>query len=77
MKPGKTAPRYVLPEGKTCMDEVKEVIHMPKFDAKNAIGDEYKSIQIDHEIIRDLGLYVAGIAKMYRNNPFHNFEHAW
>lgn len=59
------------------MDEVKEVIHMPNFDARNAIGDEYKTIRIDPEIIQDLSAYVAGVAKMYRHNPFHNFEHAW
>ena len=77
IKASKQAPTYIPPEGKTCMDEVKEVIHMPKFDAKQAIGDEYKSVQIDPVIIRDLGEYVTGVAKMYRNNPFHNFEHAW
>ena len=65
------------PEGKTCMDEVKEVIHMPKFDTKHAIGDDYKSVQIDPDMTRELGLYVTGIAKLYRCNPFHNFEHAW
>lgn len=73
-KTSKHAPSYNPPEGTTCMDEVKEVIHMPKFDAKRAHGDDFKRIQIDAGILQELGDYVTGIAKMYKQNPFHNFE---
>jgi hypothetical protein len=67
VKPSKDAPKYIPPPDKTCMDEVKEVIHMPKFDDNKVNnGDDYKSIQIEHEITRDLGAYVAGVAKLYR-----------
>ncbi|CAB9518147.1 Receptor-type guanylate cyclase gcy [Seminavis robusta] len=67
------APTYHPPEGKTCMDEVKEVIRMPKTVAKS---DERKVSEIPDEALHELGEYVTGIALMYRNNPFHNFEHA-
>lgn len=72
------APSFIPPDGSTCMDEVQDFIHMPKFGdhAKKAHTDDYRRIQIDDDITQELGEYVAGIAKMYRHNPFHNFEHA-
>ena len=50
---------------------------MPKFDAKvaTALGDR-ESIDIDPDIISELREYVTLIASAYRDNPFHNFEHA-
>jgi hypothetical protein len=69
------APAYKPPEGQTCMDEVKEVIRMPKFDAKTANQtDDCRQIEIDDDVLRELGEYVTGIALMYRKNAFHNFE---
>lgn len=72
------APSFIPPDSSTCMDEVQDYIHMPKFGdhAKKAHTDDYRRIQIDDDIAQELGEYVAGIAKMYRHNPFHNFEHA-
>lgn len=64
-------------EVSTVLEEVTEIIRLPSFNAR-----AYKK-QIDPETI-DLGpavesqlkRYVSIIAAMYRNNPFHNFEHA-
>ena len=57
------------------MDEVKEVIHMPKFDAKAADqADDWKQVEISSDVLRELGEYVTGIALMYRKNAFHSFE---
>jgi len=59
------------------MDEVKEVIEMPKFNAKLAHQNgKYKEIKIDEIVARELREYVGIIASMYRRNPFHNFDHA-
>lgn len=57
------------------MQEVKEVIHMPKFDSKKKAHQTggYKDIVIDEDFVADLGIFVTAIASMYRNsNPFHN-----
>jgi hypothetical protein len=68
---------YTPSEGKTCLDEVTEVIRLPKFEAKAAaIGDEYKKVQISETVKAQLREYVSIIASSYRDNSFHNFEHA-
>ena len=73
----KTPLVYTQPEGKTCLDEVTEVIMLPQFDAKAAaFRDEYKNVQISQNVKAQLRDYVSTIASMYRGNPFHNFEHA-
>jgi hypothetical protein len=63
------------PEGKACLDEVTEVIKLPKFDAKVAALENKEKI-INSEVSSQLREYVSVIASMYHDNPFHNFEHA-
>jgi len=50
------------------MDEVKEVIRMPRFDSKKVADNssQFKSLEVDDAVIKNLGEYVAGIATMYR-----------
>ena len=71
---------YCPPEGRTCMQEVKTVIAMAKFDSKKAsftTEGDYTKVTLDAEAVSGLREYVATISTMYRdNNPFHNFEHA-
>jgi hypothetical protein len=63
--------------GETILDEVTEIIALTKFDAKAAVKQEdVESIQIDEKVFAQLSSYVSSIAAMYRDNPFHNFEHA-
>jgi hypothetical protein len=72
-----TAVTYFPPEGKTCLDEVTEVIKLPKFDAKlAALENNKKEVEISSEVSSQLREYVSVIASMYHDNPFHNFEHA-
>ena len=56
--------------------EVKEIISLPRFDAgavrKQRSPDE---IELDPKITSQLRLFVSSIAKMYKANPFHSFEH--
>ena len=64
-------------EGQTILDEVEERIALPEFDsavAKRQLSPE--QIELDPAIQAQLYEYVAAIAAMYRDNPFHNFEHA-
>lgn len=49
------------------MDEVKEVIDMPHFNAKIAdFSKDYASVEIAPQAIDNLRAYVAAIASMYR-----------
>jgi hypothetical protein len=68
---------YVPPAGKTCLDEVAEVIKLPKFDATLfAKARDWQSIELEQIVSKQLHKYIEIIASMYRSNPFHNFEHA-
>jgi len=62
-------------EGKTCLDEVQDVMHMQDFSAKivDAALDS-KLVEVPFDIAEALREYVGIIAKKYRDNPFHNFE---
>jgi hypothetical protein len=57
---------------------VKEVIMMPTFDASSRApkGDALQLVQVDGVVVRELEEYVTAIASMYKQNSFHNFNHA-
>ena len=76
-KKGEELPTYQPEAGSTALDEVVEVITLPNFDAKAvAKAENYRHIELDPMLSRQLRDYVQTIASMYRNNPFHNFAHA-
>ena len=56
------------------VEEVAEIIALPKFSSTTETEGE--SVKIKEEVEAQLHDFVASIAKLYRNNPFHNFEHA-
>jgi hypothetical protein len=58
----------------TPLDEVQEIIRMPVF--KRCTGAEIKDVGLGDAVLEQLREYVSAVASMYRNNPFHNFEHA-
>jgi class 3 adenylate cyclase len=59
------------------LDEVKEIIELPQFDAKAAKNQlDIDSIELDARVPMQLEEYVMTIGSGYRENPFHNFEHA-
>lgn len=64
-------------KGKTVIDEVVEIIHLPKFDSKVAANEvDSNSVELPPEALKQLRDFVEKICSMYRDNPFHNFEHA-
>ena len=68
---------YKPSEGNVCLDEAQNVIRMPKFDATTALAIlDYGDADVGPNIVAELREYVSIIASSYRNNPFHNFEHA-
>lgn len=62
------------PDGQTVLEEVREIITLPKFDASAARKQEEK--ELNPVLKEQLHDYVSTLASMYRDNPFHNYEHA-
>ena len=64
----------------TVMDEVKEIIQLPRFDnevAKQKEKLDLSAIKLDKAVTDQLRSYVTMLAGLYHENvPFHNFEHA-
>jgi len=59
------------------LDEVKEIIMLPEFDSKAARRQEdWEKVILPHKVVDQLFNYVSCVANLYRDNPFHNFEHA-
>ena len=55
------------------LDEVREIIRLPEFDAK-AAKNASAEVEIDPVVVTQLSQYVSCVAKMYQKNSFHNFE---
>jgi 3'5'-cyclic nucleotide phosphodiesterase len=66
---------YCPNEGTTPLDEVKEIISLPKFQKAKMPKDPSKLV-LDPAVVKQLFDFVSTIATKYRSNPFHNFEHA-
>lgn len=66
--------RRLLHNGVRALDEVKEVVFLPKYDDTKRQVDE-KSVELNDIVTSQLQEYLQTIAQMYHSNPFHNFEH--
>ena len=65
-----------LPEDHTVIDEVTEVVTLPRFD-ENALNSAFtEAPPLSAEVREQLHDYITCIANMYHNVPFHNLEHA-
>jgi class 3 adenylate cyclase len=63
--------------GQFPIDEVHEIITLPEFDKTlNHQSVDAAEITISPSVIQELKDYVTWVASMYKNNPFHNFDHA-
>jgi hypothetical protein len=63
--------------GATVLDEVAEIITLPKFNANP--GSKHvdpASVDLGRTVKRQVHEYVSFVADVYQKNPFHNFEHA-
>lgn len=56
------------------MEEVVEVIELPSFAQEGDATPE--NVELSPIVIQQLKAFVETISFMYRDNPFHNFEHA-
>ena len=62
-----------LRHGRHVIQEVIEVITLPKFDDVAANASESGNEVLSDAVVRQLHEYVTEIAKSYKPNPFHNF----
>jgi len=61
--------------GTMIVEEVAEIITLPEFDAQACAGNA-TSVCLPEKVVEQVHSYVGTVAGMYRDNPFHNFEHA-
>ncbi|CAB9523362.1 Receptor-type guanylate cyclase gcy [Seminavis robusta] len=62
---------------KVMLDEVREVITMPRFDPEAYANQvDPKTINLGQKVETQLREYVQVVASLYQSNPFHNFHHA-
>eukprot|EP00977_Amphora_coffeiformis_P015123 scaffold4420_cov187-Amphora_coffeaeformis.AAC.18 len=57
------------------MSEVTEIITLPQFELTDKTIDPSR-IELSEDVVNQLRNYVQTLSAMYRENPFHNFEHA-
>lgn len=63
--------------GANTLDEVKEIIALPKFDPKAShVDQDTDSVELDAKVTSQLRDFVQTVASLYHDNAFHNFEHA-
>jgi hypothetical protein len=58
------------------LDEVVDIITLPKFDAKLADKEDTCKVELSEIVFEQLHSFVMALASLYLDNPFHNFEHA-
>jgi class 3 adenylate cyclase len=61
--------------GRLAKDEVVDIISFPKLEPPSMEIDP-DSVELKPEVLSQLRNFISTIAAMYRNNPFHNYEHA-
>eukprot|EP00980_Cylindrotheca_fusiformis_P002324 scaffold541_cov138-Cylindrotheca_fusiformis.AAC.7 len=63
--------------GDTVLEEFVPIIPLKRFDASDlSKRQQASSIDIGEEAKTQLRNYLANVASMYQDNPFHSFEHA-
>jgi hypothetical protein len=68
-------PSLPLTSNSKILDEVKEVVELPKFDADSVLKSD-NQVSAPPLVRSELRDYVAQTAGSYYDNPFHNFQHA-
>lgn len=59
----------------SALDEVKEIISLPKFRESAVSQEDPENIELPNGVAEQLHDYVCNIAAIYHDNSFHNFEH--
>jgi hypothetical protein len=61
-------------DGHMPVEEVAEIIQLPDFDERAIRQVDPDTVILSPEVTAQCRSYVALLASMYRDNPFHNFE---
>lgn len=63
--------------GEIPLQEVREIIHLPDYNKRKSMkAVDPDTVTITDEVVTQLHDLVGSIAALYRDNPFHSFEHA-
>jgi hypothetical protein len=69
--------QFGLDRAELPIDEVIDIITLPKFDKNVAKRQaDIKTIKLSEQVVDQLHSLIAEIALLYKDNPFHNFDHA-
>jgi class 3 adenylate cyclase len=60
--------------GTTAISEMTQIIEIPEFNPK--MYNNTQPVELDPQIRQQLFDFVSDISQLYRDVPFHNFEHA-
>jgi hypothetical protein len=66
---------FMQEKSRLTMDEVAEIITLPDFHECGGVAVHDDEIELPSLVVQQLHDYVCNIAALYRENPFHNFEH--
>lgn len=64
-----------LRKGKMVFDEVAEIIKLPHYNQASVDRSKFPA-KLSDDVVQEIRLFVSCIAKLYPDNPFHNFDHA-
>ena len=68
------SPTLMPVDGQNSLEEVAEVIYLPRFNQKTfADAQNASEVHISFEVLDQLKDYISAIANLYRDNAFHNF----
>ncbi len=70
----KREPTVRIEPGQTVLDEVAEIISLPRKASR--YQQDPNNVDLGEDVVKQLYRFVRDIARMYRDNPFHNFDHA-
>ena len=67
VKKGDEAVKYLPPKGRTSLDEVAEVILLPRFcETRFAEAEDHRQVVLDAQVVKELREYVTIIASRYQ-----------
>lgn len=73
----RAAEQAIIGSETSFLDEVKETINLPNVQGTMVVKqDTLNDVNISTDAAAQLRLFVSCISSLYRDNPFHNFQHA-
>ena len=64
-------------EGHAVIDEVQEIVEVPHYEKEVVLSEiDPTWVMLDPAVCEQLKDFVTAVSHLYRQNPFHNLEHA-